>query len=63
MVGCERIWSEKNIDFEKIFSFVIKMSSIQIVLSLAASINLEIEQLDMKTTFLYRDLEKKNYKE
>ena len=63
MVGCERIWSEKNIDFEKIFSFVIKMSSIQIVLSLATSINLEIEQLDMKTAFLYGDLEEKIYME
>ena len=34
---------KKDIDFEEIFSPVVKMSSIQVVLGLAVSMNLEIE--------------------
>ena len=34
---------KKGIDFEKIFSPMVKMFSIRVVLGLAASINLEIE--------------------
>ena len=37
------------------------MTSIRTVLSIAASMNLEIEQLDVKTTFLHGDLEEEIY--
>ena len=47
----------KGIDFDEIFSPVVKMSSIRVVLGLVASQDLEIEQMDVKTTFLYGDLE------
>jgi len=40
---------------------MVKMSSIQVVLGLAASLDLEIEQLNVKTTFLNGDLEKEMY--
>ena len=39
------------------------MSSIRIVLSLAASLDLKIEQSDIKTTFLHGDLEEEIYME
>jgi Reverse transcriptase (RNA-dependent DNA polymerase) len=39
------------------------MSSIRIVLGLMASLNLNIEQLDVKITFLYDDLEEELYME
>ena len=39
------------------------MSSIRIVLGLAASLNLEIEQMDVKTTFIHGDLEEEIYME
>ena len=39
------------------------MSSIRTVLSLTTSLNLEIEQLNVKTTFLYGDLEEEIYME
>jgi len=42
---------------------MVKMSSIQVVLSLAASLELEIEQLDVKMTFSYGDLEEEIYME
>ncbi|RVW55044.1 Retrovirus-related Pol polyprotein from transposon TNT 1-94 [Vitis vinifera] len=39
------------------------MSSIQVMLGLTANMNLEIEQLDVKTAFLHGDLEEKIYME
>ena len=35
---------------------MVKISSIRIILSLTASIDLEVEQLDVKTIFLHDDL-------
>jgi hypothetical protein len=54
---------KKGIDFEEIFSPVVKISSIKVVLGLAANMNLEIEQLDVKMAFLYGDLEEEIYME
>ncbi|CAJ2642124.1 unnamed protein product [Trifolium pratense] len=53
----------KGIDFEEIFSPVVKMTSIRVVLGLAVSLNLEVEQLDVKTAFLHGDLEEELYME
>ena len=52
---------KKGIDFEEIFSPVVKMSSIRVALGLAARLNLEVEQLDVKTAFLHGDLEEEIY--
>jgi ATP-binding cassette subfamily B (MDR/TAP) protein 1 len=54
---------KKGIDFEEIFSPMVKMSSIRVVLGLAASLNLEVEQLDVKTAFLHGDLDEEIYME
>lgn len=54
---------KKGIDFDEIFSPVVKMSSIRVVLGLVASLNLELEQLDVKTAFLHGDLEEEIYME
>ena len=51
---------KKGIDFEGIFSLVVKISSIRVVLGLASSLNLEVEQLNVKTAFLHGDLELRN---
>ncbi|KAF3661587.1 hypothetical protein FXO38_11598 [Capsicum annuum] len=48
---------KKIVDFNKIFSLVMKMSSIRVVLGLDASLDLEIEQIDVKTAFLHGDLD------
>ncbi|KAJ4716959.1 Retrovirus-related Pol polyprotein from transposon TNT 1-94 [Melia azedarach] len=53
----------KGVDFDEIFSPVVKMSSIRVVLGIAASLDLEIEQMDVKTAFLHGDLDKKIYME
>ena len=52
---------KKGVDFDEIFSLVIKMISIWIVLNIAVNMNLEREQLDVNTTFLYVDLEEEIY--
>ena len=53
----------KGIDFDEIFSPVVKMTSIRAMLGLVASLNLELEQMDVKTTFLHGDLEEEIYME
>ena len=40
---------------------VVKISSIRVALGLAARLNLEVEQLDVKTAFLHGDLEEEIY--
>ena len=54
---------KKGVDFDEIFSPVVKISSIREVLGLATSLDLEIEQMDVKTTFLHGDLDKEIYME
>ena len=52
-----------GVDYDEIFSLVVKMTSIRVVLSLAETMNLEAEQLDVKTVFLHGDLEEEVYME
>ena len=47
----------EGIDFHEIFSPVVKLVSIHIVLALVALLYLELEQLDVKTSFLRGDLD------
>ena len=54
---------KKGIDFDEIFSLVVRMTSIRTILSIAASLDLEVEQLDVKTAFLHGDLEEEIYME
>ena len=52
---------KKGIDFDEIFSPVVKMTSIHTILSLVAIEELHLEQLDVKTTFLHGDLDEEIY--
>lgn len=47
----------EDIDYNKIFSPVVNPTSIRVMLSLVAHFDLELEQLDVKTTFLHGDLD------
>lgn len=51
----------EGIDYGEIFSLVENLTSIRFMLSLAASYDLEIQQMDVKTTFLHGDLEEAIY--
>jgi Reverse transcriptase (RNA-dependent DNA polymerase) len=48
---------KQGIDFEEIFSPVVKMTFIRAVLGLVAGLDLELEQFDVKIVFLHGDLE------
>ena len=51
----------KGIDFDEIFSLVVKMTSLHIVLSIVAIENLHLEQLDIKKNFRHGDLDEEIY--
>lgn len=48
---------KEGIDFDEIFSLVLNMTSIRTVLRLSASVDLKLEQLDVKIAFRHGDLE------
>ena len=47
----------EGVDYNEIFSPVVKHTLIRIILAMVARYNLELEQLDVKMTFLFNDLE------
>jgi hypothetical protein len=49
------------IDFGEIFSPVAKLTSIRFILSIFVAFDFEVEQMDVKTTFLHGDLEEEIY--
>ena len=51
----------KSIDFHEKFSPFVELISIRSVLALTALVDLELEQLDVKTTFLHGDLDEEIY--
>ncbi|KAH9322858.1 hypothetical protein KI387_017497, partial [Taxus chinensis] len=52
---------KQGIDFDEIFSPIVKMTSMRTVLGIVAAKDLHLEQLDVKTTFLHGDLEEELY--
>ncbi|GJT23082.1 retrovirus-related pol polyprotein from transposon TNT 1-94 [Tanacetum coccineum] len=52
---------EDWVDYNEIFSLVVKMTTIKLVMSIVASEDLHLEQLDVKTAFLHGDLDEDIY--
>lgn len=52
---------KEGIDFNEIFSPVVRLTTIRIVLAMCATLDLHLEQLDVKTAFLHGDLEEEIY--
>ena len=52
---------KEGIDYNEVFSPVVKHTSIRILLALVTKYELELIQLDVKTTFLHGDLEEEIY--
>ena len=48
---------EEGVDYNEVFSPVVKHASIRILLAIVAQKNWHLEQLDVKTAFLHGDLE------
>ena len=58
----EKCYNQKmGVDFEEMFAPVVKMSSTRVVFGLVAGLDLKIEQLDVKKTFLHCDLDEDIY--
>ena len=53
--------TKERYDYAEIFSPVVKLTSIRILLTIVASENLHLEQMDVKTAFLHGDLDKEIY--
>ena len=51
----------EGINYGEIFSPIEKLTSIQLLLSLATTYGFEVEQMDVKTTFLHGDLKEEKY--
>ncbi|KAI3677547.1 hypothetical protein L6452_36813 [Arctium lappa] len=51
----------KGIEYDDIFAPVVQHTSIRVLLALVAILDMELEQLDVKTTFLHGDLEETIY--
>ena len=54
-------FQKEGIDFSKIFSPIIRHTSIRVLLSIVAAQDLEFEQMDVKMSFLHRYLEESIY--
>ena len=52
---------KKGIDFDEIFSPIVKMTSIITILILVVVEDLHLEQLDVKTSFFHGDFEEEIY--
>ncbi|KAH9667565.1 retrovirus-related pol polyprotein from transposon TNT 1-94-like protein [Citrus sinensis] len=49
------------IDFNEIFSLMVRLTTVRIVLAMCATFDLHLEQLDVKTAFLHGELEEEIY--
>ena len=52
---------KEGIDFNEIFSPVVRLTTVRVVLAMCATFNLYLEQLDVKTSFLHGKLEEEIY--
>jgi hypothetical protein len=52
---------QEGVDFNEVFSPVVKHSSIRVMLAIVSHFDLELEQLDVKTAFLHGELEEQIY--
>ena len=52
---------KEGVDFNEIFSPVVRLTTIRVVLAMCAAFDLHLEQLDVKTDFLHGELEEEIY--
>ena len=52
---------QESLDYFNTYSFVMRITSIRIIFAITTLQNLEVHQMDVKTTFLTGDLDKEIY--
>lgn len=52
---------EHGLDYDEKFSFVVRHTTVRIILSLAAAFKWELRQVDVKNAFLHGELQEENY--
>ena len=57
------IRQESGVNFDEIFSPMVKMRTLRFMLNIVAADNLELIHLDVKTTFLHGNLQEEIYME
>jgi len=57
--SCQRVFQTEGIDYNEIFSLIVKHTSIRLLLTTMTQGNLKLEQLNVKTSFLHGELEER----
>lgn len=60
-LGTKGYTQQEDIDYEEAFSLVVRFVSIHLILAIVTHLNLELHQMDIKTTFINGELDKKIY--
>ena len=59
---CAKGYTQKmGVDFNDTFAPVAKMTSIRVMMALAAEMDLEVQQFDITTAFLYGEIDEEIY--
>jgi len=61
MLVAEGYIQKEGIDYNEIFSPLVKHTSIQMLLMIIIQFDIELEQMNVKTTFLHDELKEKIY--
>ena len=52
---------KEGVDYKETFSLVVRFASVRLILAIVANLNLELYQMDIKTTFLNEELDEEIY--
>jgi len=63
LTSCEGLCTKQGIDYDETFSPVACYDTVRTLLAVAASKGMNLKQFDVKTAFLYGELEKEMYLE